>query len=224
MAATISILGLYNYDPNIFELLHLPDSVQQQTIIDLIISEAAELEIVYPNPDILRVIIGAWSKGRQNAWARIAAALDAKYNPIENTDRYEDHLEDYTRDLQESDDYTRDLQESDDYNRNLTDSGNSNSSGSIQNSRTGYNSGSLQITDSSSSEDHSDDSRSYTGGDNRNKGFTGGDTRHTVIHTHGNIGVTSNQQMVQAELELRQTDIYSIIVNEFIDKFCIGVY
>ena len=234
MAATMSILGLYNYDPNIFELLHLPDSVQKQTIIDLIISEAAELEIVYPNPDILRVIIGAWSNGRQNAWARIAAALDAEYNPIENTDRYEDHLEDYTRDLKESDNYTRDLKENDNYTRNLTDSGNNNSSGSTQNSRTGYNSGDLQVTDSSNSEDHSDDTRSYTGsddrnkgytgGDDRNKGYTGGDTRHSVIHTHGNIGVTSNQQMVQAELELRQTDIYSIIVNEFIDKFCIGVY
>ena len=234
MAATMSILGLYNYDPNIFELLHLPDSVQQQTIIDLIISEAAELEILYPNPDILRVIIGAWSNGRQNAWARIAAALDAEYNPIENTDRYEDHLEDYTRDLKESDNYTRDLKENDNYTRNLTDSGNNNSSGSTQNSRTGYNSGDLQVTDSSSSEDHSDDTRSYTGGDDRNKGytggddrnkgFTGGDTRHTVIHTHGNIGVTTNQRMVEAELDLRQTDIYSIIVNEFIDKFCIGVY
>lgn len=234
MAATMSILGMYNYDPNIFEMLHLPDSVQQQTIIDLIISEAAELEILYPNPDILRVIIGAWSNGRQNAWARIAAALDAEYNPIENSDRYEDHLEDYTRDLKESDNYTRDLKENDNYTRNLTDSGNNNSSGSTQNSRTGYNSGDLQVTGSSRSEDHSDDTRSYTGsddrnkgytgGDNRNKGYTGGDTRHTVIHTHGNIGVTSNQQMVQAELELRQTDIYSIIVNEFIDKFCIGVY
>ena len=234
MAATMSILGLYNYDPNIFELLHLPDSVQKQTIIDLIISEAAELEILYPNPDILRVIIGAWSNGRQNAWARIAAALDAEYNPIENSDRYEDHLADYTRDLKESDNYTRDLKESDNYTRNLTDSGNNNSSGSTQNSRTGYNSGDLQVTGSSRSDDHSDDTRSYTGsddrnkgytgGDNRNKGYTGGDTRHTVIHTHGNIGVTSNQQMVQAELELRQTDIYSIIVNEFIDKFCIGVY
>ena len=234
MAATMSILGLYNYDPNIFELLHLPDSVQKQTIIDLIISEAAELEILYPNPDILRVIIGAWSNGRQNAWARIAAALDAEYNPIENSDRYEDHLEDYTRDLKESDNYTRDLKESDNYTRNLTDSGNNNSSGSTQNSRTGYNSGDLQVTGSSRSEDHSDDTRSYTGsddrnkgytgGDNRNKGYTGGDTRHTVIHTHGNIGVTTNQQMVQAELKLRQTDIYSIIVHEFIDKFCIGVY
>lgn len=230
----MSILGLYNYDPNIFELLHLPDSVQKQTIIDLIISEAAELEILYPNPDILRVIIGAWSNGRQNAWARIAAALDAEYNPIENSDRYEEHLEDYTRDLKESDNYKRDLKENDNYTRNLTDSGNNNSSGSTQNSRTGYNSGDLQVTGSSRSEDHSDDTRSYTGGDdrnkgytggdNRNKGYTGGDTRHTVIHTHGNIGVTSNQQMVQAELELRQTDIYSIIVNEFIDKFCIGVY
>lgn len=234
MAATMSILGLYNYDPNIFELLHLPDSVQQQTIIDLIISEAAELEILYPNPDILRVIIGAWSKSRQNAWARIAEALDAEYNPIENTDRYEDHLEDYTRDLNESDNYTRDLKENDNYTRNLTDSGNSNSSGSTQNSRTGYNSGDLQVTDSSSSEDHSDVTRSYTGSDDRNKGytgsdtrnkgFTGGDTRHTVIHTHGNIGVTTNQRMVLAEVEVRQTDIYSIIVNEFIDKFCIGVY
>ena len=234
MAATLSILGLYNYQPSIFDSLTIPTSVDRETLIDNIIMEAAELELLFPNADILGRLIGNWSKTRLAAWNRMIGALDAEYNPIENSDRYEDHLEDYTRDLMESDDYTRDLKESDDYKRNLTDSGNSNSSGSIQNSRTGYNSSDLQLTDSSGSEDHSDDSRSYTGGDNRNKGytgsdnrnkgFTGGDTRHTVIHTHGNIGVTTNQRMVQAELELRQTDIYSIIVNEFIDKFCIGVY
>lgn len=234
MEATLSILGLYNYQPAIFDSLTIPTSVDRETLIDNIIMEAAELELLFPNADILGRLIGNWSKTRLAAWNRMIGALDAEYNPIENSDRYEDHLEDYTRDLMESDDYTRDLKESDDYNRNLTDSGNSNSSGSIQNSRTGYNSSDLQLTDSSGSEDHSDDSRSYTGGDNRNKGytggdnrnkgFTGGDTRHTVIHTHGNIGVTTNQRMVQAELDLRQTDIYSIIVNEFIDKFCIGVY
>lgn len=234
MEATLSILGLYNYQPAIFDSLTIPTSVDRETLIDNIIMEAAELELLFPNADILGRLIGNWSKTRLAAWNRMIGALDAEYNPIENSDRYEDHLEDYTRDLMESDDYTRDLKESDDYNRNLTDSGNSNSSGSIQNSRTGYNSSDLQLTDSSGSEDHSDDSRSYTGGDNRNKGytggdnrnkgFTGGDTRHTVIHTHGNIGVTTNQHMVQAELDLRQTDIYSIIVNEFIDKFCIGVY
>lgn len=234
MAATMSILGLYNYQPAIFDSLTIPTSVDRETLIDNIIMEAAELELLFPNADILGRLIGNWSKTRLAAWNRMIGALDAEYNPIENSDRYEDHLEDYTRDLMESDDYTRDLKESDDYNRNLTDSGNSNSSGSIQNSRTGYNSSDLQLTDSSGSEDHSDDSRSYTGGDNRNKGytgsdnrnkgFTGGDTRHTVIHTHGNIGVTTNQDMVEAELKLRQYDIYKLITNEFIDTFCIGVY
>lgn len=234
MEATLSILGLYNYQPAIFDSLTIPTSVDRETLIDNIIMEAAELELLFPNADILGRLIGNWSKTRLAAWNRMIGALDAEYNPIENSDRYEDHLEDYTRDLKESDNYTRDLKENDNYTRNLTDSGNSNSSGSTQNSRTGYNSGDLQVTDSSSSEDHSDETRSYTGsdernkgytgGDDRNKGYTGGDTRHTVIHTHGNIGVTTNQQMVKAELELRQYDIYKLITNEFIDTFCIGVY
>ena len=234
MAATLSILGLYNYQPAIFDSLTIPTSVDRETLIDNIIMEAAELELLFPNADILGRLIGNWSKTRLAAWNRMIGALDAEYNPIENSDRYEDHLEDYTRDLKESDNYTRDLKENDNYTRNLTDSGNSNSSGSTQNSRTGYNSGDLQVTDSSSSEDHSDETRSYTGsdernkgytgGDDRNKGYTGGDTRHTVIHTHGNIGVTTNQHMVEAELKLRQYDIYKLITNEFIDTFCIGVY
>lgn len=234
MAATLSILGLYNYQPAIFDSLTIPTSVDRETLIDNIIMEAAELELLFPNADILGRLIGNWSKTRLAAWNRMIGALDAEYNPIENSDRYEDHLEDYTRDLKESDNYTRDLKENDNYTRNLTDSGNNNSSGSTQNSRTGYNSGNLQVTDGSTSEDHSDDTRSYTGsddrnkgytgGDNRNKGYTGGDTRHSVIHTHGNIGVTTNQQMIKAELKLRQYDIYKLITNEFIDTFCIGVY
>ena len=254
MEATISILGLYNYQPAIFDSLTIPTSVDRETLIDNIIMEAAELELLFPNADILGKLIGNWSKTRLPAWNRMIGALDAEYNPIENSDKYEDHLEDYTRDLKESDNYTRDLKESDNYTRdlkendnytrNLTDSGNNSSSGSTQNSRTGYNSGDLQVTDSSSSEDHSNDTRSYTGsdernkgytggddrkkgytgGDDRNKGYTGSDTRHTVIHTHGNIGVTTNQHMVEAELKLRQYDIYKLITNEFIDTFCIGVY
>lgn len=234
MEATLSILGLYNYQPAIFDSLTIPTSVDRETLIDNIIMEAAELELLFPNADILGRLIGNWSKTRLAAWNRMIGALDAEYNPIENSDRYEDHLEDYTRDLKESDNYTRDLKENDNYTRNLTDSGNSNSRGRTQNSRTGYNSGDLQVTDSSSSEDHSDETRSYTGsdernkgytgGDDRNKGYTGGDTRHTVIHTHGNIGVTTNQHMVEAELKLRQYDIYKLITNEFIDTFCIGVY
>lgn len=43
-------------------------------------------------------------------------------------------------------------------------------------------------------------------------------------HIHGNIGVTTSQQMINEELKLRETDIYKIIANEFKNKFCIAVY
>ena len=49
----------------------------------------------------------------------------------------------------------------------------------------------------------------------------------TIQHTsriHGNIGVTTAQQMIEAELELRKMDIYNLIVKEFIKMFCLGVY
>ena len=44
-------------------------------------------------------------------------------------------------------------------------------------------------------------------------------------HLHGNIGVTTNQQMIEAEVELRRKyNMIDIIVNDFIDKFCLRVY
>lgn len=52
-------------------------------------------------------------------------------------------------------------------------------------------------------------------------------TSKTVInsvHAHGNIGVTSNQQMINEEINLRKTDIYKIIVQDFKNMFTLQVY
>lgn len=43
-------------------------------------------------------------------------------------------------------------------------------------------------------------------------------------HTHGNIGVTKTQDMIEAELDLRMKNIIDIIVREFEDKFLVQVY
>lgn len=53
--------------------------------------------------------------------------------------------------------------------------------------------------------------------------------RHTgkedyTSHIHGNIGVTTNQQMIEAELELRKFDIYDDIAARFEHEFCVQVY
>jgi len=42
---------------------------------------------------------------------------------------------------------------------------------------------------------------------------------------HGNIGVTTNQQMIEAEISLRKNNsLYNIISNSFANKFLTGVY
>lgn len=41
---------------------------------------------------------------------------------------------------------------------------------------------------------------------------------------HGNIGVTTNQQMIESELELRRFDIYSDIATRFEREFIVQVY
>lgn len=40
----------------------------------------------------------------------------------------------------------------------------------------------------------------------------------------GNIGVTMSQEMLKAELDVRQYDFYMIIANEFKQRFCLQVY
>lgn len=42
----------------------------------------------------------------------------------------------------------------------------------------------------------------------------------TVNHTHGNIGVTQNSELIKNELYIRAMDLTSIFVNEFITEYC----
>lgn len=207
--ATLSILGLYNYQPTIFDVLTIPASVDRQTLIDSIIMEGAELEILYPNPDLLQRLIAAWSRARLAAWERMIVALGAEYSPIENTDRFETVTENYTRDLTESGERTS----------------NSNSSGSGSSittiKKSSYNSG-LELTEEDDTDTSDTSENTQSANDSRTMG--GSDSRSIERRTHGNIGVTTNQEMIDAELRLRRYDIYSIITNEFLDKFCIGMY
>ena len=59
MRAKMSIAGLYEYDPSIFDNFHVPEHMVQDTIvpyydpelyISRIIFEAMDLELVYPDP------------------------------------------------------------------------------------------------------------------------------------------------------------------------------
>lgn len=51
-----------------------------------------------------------------------------------------------------------------------------------------------------------------------------GETETETIHAHGNIGVTTNQQMMTEEVNFWVWDLYSQIAREFRRMFCVSVY
>lgn len=90
--ATLSIMGLYNADPTIFDLMAFPDKFTeaQKTIVkENILVECAELEFLYPAPDAAKLIIGIWSKKENPYWTRVYNASLLEYDPIENYRRNE---------------------------------------------------------------------------------------------------------------------------------------
>ncbi len=126
MRATVSVLGLYNYDHTIFDNFVVPANFEtgaKAAIINNILIETGELECLYTNPDFLREAIGLWCNKYQLEWEELRKTQLYEYNPIWNADYNitDDTLE--TRDLAGTNDttntFTRSLAE--DYTRGLNE-------------------------------------------------------------------------------------------------------
>lgn len=90
MRSKLSVLGIYNYDSQIFDRLELPEGVNKETVVNSILLECADLEVLYPVPVVLQTAIGLWSKSMLPSWQRQYKAIMAEYDPIENYNRFED--------------------------------------------------------------------------------------------------------------------------------------
>ena len=88
-AANLSPLGLYEWDHTIFDLMRIPEALNKETLVQNLLTETAELEVLYPNPVVLKNLIGVWSAKQIDVWNRLYATTQYEYNPIENYNRYE---------------------------------------------------------------------------------------------------------------------------------------
>ena len=88
---TLSLLGLYNQDPEILDEDHLilPEGVDREVLLPMILSETAELEVIYPDPSTLKIVMAAWSTARSPSWERMLETLLENYDPLHNYDRTE---------------------------------------------------------------------------------------------------------------------------------------
>ena len=95
--ATISILGLYQLNENLFDDMAMPSfekegityTLDRSELIDELLMNLAELECVYPDADKMQEFIRIWSKGREPSWSRMYRVLMEEYDPFINIRRHE---------------------------------------------------------------------------------------------------------------------------------------
>ena len=240
--AKLSILGLYSWDNTIFDLMQFPayqdgDTLRQLSddeknmLVMNLISECSGLEILYPNPTVMKNMIGLWSMKEVPTWNRIFRASLAEYNPIENYHRTEHSTETLAHYDQHSGADTNQASGSDHVNGGSTDtnSGTDTTTGKV----TGYDS--IQLVD----RDQTDLLHGHVLTNTHNDGTTYGrkdtfthgekiDHSGTIkndVEAFGNIGVTTNMQMLMQEVDgAAKLNIFNYIIESFKDRFCLMVF
>lgn len=82
----LSILALTEYDPTIWSDATFPDEVSRTDLIEKICVDCAELELLYSDPAMMRLMIKNWCRTESHIWEKLADTLDLDYNPIYNLD------------------------------------------------------------------------------------------------------------------------------------------
>lgn len=226
MRATLSILGLYQREPTLFDELELPGSMNKDVLIDNILYEAATLEAYYPDPNFMKFMIGRWSFMNQSVWQKLYDTTVLEYNPIFNYDR----TEEWSENEQMLDKRTLTGKEMETSTDNS--SGEIRSSGTVQSELnvSGYNESSYVPREQTietpntltSNTSETDRIVSIDKNDTENM-----DRKRDNIRTgraFGNIGVTTTQQMIQQERETVLFNMYKVITDSFIERFCLMIY
>lgn len=156
-------------------------------------------------------------------WARLWAINVAEYNPIENYDMTEEGTENTVDTFGKTSTRTDDLT----HGKTGTDTQTPNLTEVAQRNIYGFNdvsSGDGQPSEKVTTQNTGNNQMSYNTQDTETGTQTNADTGHNdkeVQHTltrHGNIGVTTSQQMIQSEIELWKWDFFNMVVFPDMDR------
>lgn len=205
-SAKMTLIGMnvfmLNMNDDLFSNLKLPEGLDKQTLTDNILLRGGEFEVLYANPTAMQSLIGIWSQREQATFTRWVNALSIEYAPLENYDRTEHWTDE------------------------VDGTGSSGSTGSVNTTSNDTSELTKSAYDQST---YSPYEKTINGG---TVGTTSSDSTNTSMSNdsehngriHGNIGVTTSQQMLEAELNLGYWNVYEKITELFLQEFTIPVY
>lgn len=204
--------SLVDYDNTILDGAGLvPAGIDPDILKSEIMIQCGLLQPLYPEPETMKAAIKQWFSARQWTFEHLLNIIAAEYSPIENTDRYDQTTRVIDRDTTDQGSNTRETEST------------VNTSGESTGQVSAFNSDTWQNSDKNNSTGNTSGTEDVTGTENRSG--TEDVTETFTQHLHGNIGVTTNQEMIKQELALlADFNIYTWIAMNLRDSLFLEVY
>ena len=224
----LTLAGLYQFDESLFDNMVFPDATDKQNFIDSLILSYGECEPIYPDGDFMKQsAIPAWSQKWKRSIEKVYNVLEQiDYEPLENYDRTEDWTDspDITRINAQSGQDHAELTAGQGSVTAQTGTDTSEDKVSAYNS-SGYDpsqQNTMQYGNSTTVETNGTNTNTFKYGKTDTNTERGTNTHKGRIH--GNIGVTTSQQMAQSELDFRRQSFIDYCTGLFAQDLLILVY
>lgn len=229
--ARLTLWGIYQYDKTLFDNIVLPDGIDKDNLVSDIMRNSGDLYPYHQVPEYLKRNITFWFSRRLFDFDRMYKSLRAEYSPIENYDRIEDIKREYKDSGTDTETLT--LGSSTTSSHTGTDTDSTQGGGSNEKGVSAYNEDGYTNRERDTETHNSNNTQTYnstvtnteSGSDKTQTDYGKQRTETENTRIHGNIGVTTSQQMIESEMSLRaKYDIYKIISREFEREFLVQIY
>lgn len=231
--AKLTLIGMNNYDSSLFDNLRF-ENVDHETLVNTILLNCGEFEVLYPNIETLKNMFTLFSNKWSRTVSKWVSALNTEYKPLENYDRYENFGGSETELENGNETHLTNGNETITNNGNTILSRSGTDNNDVENKTSAFNASDYQPNEKITtqinygSSDKNDVNLNQTRTPNiteiRTPNIKRTRTPNLENHIHGNIGVTTSQQMLESELQLQYWNLYNKISNIFMKEFCIMVY
>lgn len=229
MNATLSFNGLLTGYPELFDDLKVPDSVSKETVCNQLLFDTLELEVLYADGPTMRRALGVYSETMLPSWTRYAAALGLKYDALASDDRT--RTTDHAGTSGGTINRTNGVKGTTTRAPNLTTTGQNNGSDSTTRDVTGFDSGTLQTAERSTTALGTGNTITSSGTDTTTTDQTTTDNSTSELHDGYNDTVTEKgragrdpQDLIAKELALAMENAVHKIVTDIRANFCLLVY
>lgn len=229
MHATLSFNGLLARYPQLFDDLEVPDNVSKDAVCNQLLFDTLELEVLYADGPTMRRALGVYSETMLPSWTRYAETLGLKYDVLASDDRT--RITDHAGTSGGTINRTNGVKGTTTRAPNLTTTGQNTGSDSTTRDVTGFDSGSLQTAEKSTTALGTGNTITSSGTDTTTTDQTTTDNNTSELHDGYNDTVTEKgragrdpQDLIAKELTLAMENAVHKIGTDIRANFCLLVY